>query len=89
MRAAIGRRSSPIKPDLTLDVVLYLGLVLLAAVLLMWHPAVLGRFPPILPKPHGAQRTAAPGVSERGTSRARVVPRASHPDVRSDSPKHG
>ena len=31
MRAAIGRRSGLIQPDLTLDVVLYLGVVLLAA----------------------------------------------------------
>ncbi len=27
----------PPKADLTLDVVLYLGLVLLAAILVMWH----------------------------------------------------
>jgi hypothetical protein len=80
MRGATGRRSSLIQPDLTLDVVLYLGLVLLAAVLLMWHPAVLGRFPPIMPKPHGAERTAAPRVGEAGPSPTRVVPRASHPD---------
>jgi hypothetical protein len=32
----IGRRSQPIQPDITLDVAMYLGLVLLAAVLLMW-----------------------------------------------------
>jgi hypothetical protein len=32
----IGRRSELIQPDMTLDVALYLGLVLLAAVLLMW-----------------------------------------------------
>jgi hypothetical protein len=32
----IGRRSELIQPDMTLDVAMYLGLVLLAAVLLMW-----------------------------------------------------
>jgi hypothetical protein len=74
MRAAIGRRSGLIQPDLTLDVVLYLGLVLLAAILLMWHPAVLGKFPPILPKPHDSQRTAAPRVSERGASLDSALP---------------
>jgi hypothetical protein len=31
------RPSSSPEPDLTLDVVLYLGLLLLAAVLVMWH----------------------------------------------------
>jgi hypothetical protein len=67
-----GRRSGLIQPDLTLDVVLYLGLVLLAAILLMWHPAVLGKFPPILP--HDSQRTAAPRVSERGASLDNALP---------------
>jgi hypothetical protein len=34
----IGRRPSPTpKPELTLDVVLYLGIVQLAAVLLLWR----------------------------------------------------
>jgi hypothetical protein len=32
----IGRRSQLSQPDMTLDVAMYLGLVLLAAVLLMW-----------------------------------------------------
>jgi hypothetical protein len=31
------RRPAPPKPDLTLDVVLYLGIILLAAILVMWH----------------------------------------------------
>jgi hypothetical protein len=31
------RRPVPAKPDLTLDVALYLGIVLLAAILVMWH----------------------------------------------------
>jgi hypothetical protein len=44
----IGRRSELIQPDMTLDVAMYLGLVLLAAVLLMWHvPSARFR-----PKPH-------------------------------------
>jgi hypothetical protein len=33
----IGQRPRPPKPDLTLDCTLFLGLVLLAGVLLMWH----------------------------------------------------
>ena len=49
----IGRRSELIQPDMTLDVALYLGLVLLAAVLLMWHmPSARFR-----PKPHAATGT--------------------------------
>jgi hypothetical protein len=35
--APMKRLSSSPEPDLTLDVVLYLGLLLLAAVLVMWH----------------------------------------------------
>ena len=31
------RRVSTTQPDLTLDVVLYLGIVLLAAILVMWR----------------------------------------------------
>jgi hypothetical protein len=31
------RRPAPAKPDLTLDVALYLGIVLLSAILVLWH----------------------------------------------------
>jgi hypothetical protein len=37
MKRAIGAPRANTKPDLTLDVVLFLGLVLLSAVLIMWQ----------------------------------------------------
>jgi hypothetical protein len=40
----VGQHPPPPKPDLTLDCALFLGIVLLAGVLLMWHmpPAMQG-----------------------------------------------
>jgi hypothetical protein len=65
----IGRRSELIQPDMTLDVALYLGLVLLAAVLLMWHmPSARFR-----PKPHAATGTEIRWLTASISPKHRVV----------------
>ena len=65
----IGRRSELIQPDMTLDVALYLGLVLLAAVLLMWHmPSARFR-----PKPHAATGTEIRSLTASISPTHRVV----------------